>query len=401
MPCNNITGIALYLNPKIFFMFYNKRFSRWFFILSSVLIIALILWNTYVFFNQLKENERLKMQIWAEAQQELDRGMAGEGNISETALEVIRTNTTTPMILYTHKEESYIERNIDPVQVNTPEKIERLVAQFSSEYKPIDIKYNDEVLSTIYFGNSSLINKLKYYPASLIIIIVLFFLAIYFFYQTSKSAEQNKLWAGMAKETAHQIGTPLSSLVGWAEILKSENVNPEYITEMEKDIDRLETITARFSKIGSVPKLDRTDIVSETQTTFEYLKRRTSKMIAFKLEIPDEAVFVNLNPELYSWTIENLVKNGIDAMKGKGTICISISKNSKYALIHVSDTGKGIPKRDHAKIFTPGYTTKQRGWGLGLSLAKRIINEYHDGKIRVLKSSSEGTVMEIAIRIEE
>ncbi len=381
-------------------MFYSKRFSRWFFILTSVLIIGLILWNTYDFFNQLKENERLKMQVWAEAQQELDRGMAGEGNISETALEVIRSNTTTPMILYTHKEESYVDRNIDPDKVDSPEKIKKLVEQFSSEYKPIDIKYEGTVLSTIYFGNSSLINKLKYYPASLIIIIVLFFIAIYFFYKTAKSAEQNKLWAGMAKETAHQIGTPLSSLVGWAEILKTENVNPEYITEMEKDIDRLETITARFSKIGSVPKLDRTDIVAETKTTFEYLKKRTSKMIAFKLEIPNEAVFVNLNPHLYSWTLENLVKNGIDAMKGKGSILVSISKNSKYALIQVSDTGKGIPKKNFKKIFTPGFTTKKRGWGLGLSLAKRIISEYHDGKIRVLKSSSEGTIMEIAIRVE-
>jgi two-component system, sporulation sensor kinase D len=206
----------------------------------------------------------------------------------------------------------------------------------------------------------------------------------------------------MAKETAHQIGTPLSSLVGWAEILKTENVNPEYIIEMEKDISRLETITERFSKIGSIPKLEKKDLVAETKAAFDYLKRRHSKLIKFELTVPKESVFVLLNPQLYGWTIENLVKNGIDAMKGKGTISISIETNSKDALIHISDTGKGIPKRNFKKIFAPGHTSKKRGWGLGLSLSKRIISEYHNGKIRVLKSSTEqGTVMEIALRLDK
>ena len=204
----------------------------------------------------------------------------------------------------------------------------------------------------------------------------------------------------MAKETAHQIGTPLSSLVGWTEILKQENVNSSYISEIEKDVDRLKTITERFSKIGSTPTLTKMDIVSETRQSFDYLKSRTSKLIEFELHLPVNPVYVQLNSQLYGWTIENMVKNAIDAMKGKGRVTISIEATSKYARLLISDTGKGIQKRNYRKVFNPGYTTKTRGWGLGLSLVRRIIEEYHRGKIRVLKSSlGEGTTMEILLKI--
>ncbi len=385
-----------------FFMLRNKSLSRWGFILASLIVISLILWNTYIFFSQLKENEREKMEIWAVAQEELAQSQEDEGSpISETALNIIRSNSTTPMILHTLKEDNYEGRNIDEKILESDADIKAKIKQFSSEYEPLEVKYNEQVLSIIYFGNSPLINKLKYYPAALILIIFLFILAIYLFYKTSKSAEQNKLWAGMAKETAHQIGTPLSSLVGWTEILKSENINPEYIVEMEKDVSRLEMITDRFSKIGSVPKLEQHDLVEETKTSFQYLQKRSSKLIEFQLIVPKQPIYVNLNPQLFSWTIENLVKNGIDAMKGKGKITISITKNSKYALIQITDTGKGLTKSEFRRIFTPGYTTKKRGWGLGLSLAKRIIDEYHNGKIRVLKSvPNQGTTMEIALKTE-
>ncbi|AFL80898.1 histidine kinase [Aequorivita sublithincola DSM 14238] len=383
-------------------MLQKKTFSRWAFILASLLIVSLILWNTYIFFNQLKENERTKMEIWAVAQEELAQSLEGEGGaVSETALTIIRSNSTTPMILHTLKEDNYEGRNIDEAILNNDETLKNKISQFQSEYEPLEVKYNDQVLSVIYFGNSPLINKLKYYPAALILIIFLFILAVYLFYKTSKSAEQNRLWAGMAKETAHQIGTPLSSLVGWAELLKSENVNPEYIVEMEKDISRLETITDRFSKIGSIPKLEQHDLVEETKSTFYYLQKRSSKLINFELNVPEKPIYVQMNPQLFSWTIENLVKNGIDAMKGKGKITISIEKNSKLALVHIADTGKGLTKSEFRRIFTPGHTTKKRGWGLGLSLAKRIIEEYHNGKIRVLKSvPNQGTTMEIALKTE-
>tara|TARA_R110002124_G_scaffold120895_6_gene279052 strand:+ start:109887 stop:111044 length:1158 start_codon:yes stop_codon:yes gene_type:complete len=381
-------------------MLNKTALTRWLFIIVSIIIVSLILWNTYVFFNQLKENERSKMQLWATAQTEFQKEDLNEGN--EIVLQVLQSNTTTPMMVYSYNEDRYDARNIPENQWNTPEKIEKLILKFSSEYKPIDVSYKDEVLQTIYYGNSPIINKLKYYPAVLILILFLFITAIYFFNKTAKSAEQNRLWAGMAKETAHQIGTPLSSLVGWTEILKSENVNAEYLTEMEKDIDRLEMITNRFSKIGSVPTLKRKNIVEETQTSFEYLKKRSSKLIDFEIDLPEKPLYVALNSQLYSWTIENLVKNGIDAMKGKGTIRISLEHTNKHALIQISDTGKGISKRNHKKVFTPGFTTKKRGWGLGLSLVKRIIEEYHNGRIRVLKSSPDnGTTMEIALKLSK
>ncbi|MAP80216.1 MAG: two-component sensor histidine kinase [Aequorivita sp.] len=382
-------------------MLRNQSVSRWSFILASLIVVSLILWNTYIFFIQLKENERVKMEIWAVAQEELEQSQEDEGSpISETALTIIRSNSTTPMILHTLKEDVYQGRNIDPSILEDEKKIKKKIEQFTSEYQPLEIKSNEQVLSVIYFGNSPLINKLKYYPAALILIIFLFILAIYLFYKTSKSAEQNKLWAGMAKETAHQIGTPLSSLVGWTEILKSENVNPDYILEIEKDVSRLEMITDRFSKIGSVPKLEKHDLVEETKASFNYLQKRSSKLIDFQLNVTSQPIYVKLNPQLFSWTIENLVKNGIDAMKGKGVITITITTNSKFALLTISDTGKGLTKSEFRRIFTPGYTTKKRGWGLGLSLAKRIINEYHNGKIKVLKSApNQGTTMEIALKL--
>jgi two-component system, sporulation sensor kinase D len=364
----------------------NPAVMRWFYILASVLIISLIVWNTISFFNILKENERAKMQIWAAAH-------------GETALEVIRINTTTPMIVHVHGDDTYSGRNIDSLTLENDSVRTELIEQYASEYQPIQIYDGDQLLQTIYYGNSPIINKLKYYPAVLILIIFLFFAAIYFFNETAKSAEQNRLWAGMAKETAHQIGTPLSSLVGWTEILKTEQVNPEYIKEMEKDIHRLEVITDRFSKVGSIPKLEKTDIVSETQSHFDYLKARSSKLIDFQIEIPNDPIYVNLNPQLYGWTIENLVKNGIDAMRGKGTITLTITERSKKVLILISDTGKGIPKRKFQMIFKPGYTTKKRGWGLGLSLAKRIIEEYHRGKICVIKSTvGKGTTIGITLK---
>lgn len=389
-------------------MFRKRTFSRWGFILASIFVVTLILWNTYVFFNQLKENERTKMEIWAVAHEELAQAklasdqIGGEDAVNKIALTIIESNSTTPMILHTLKEDFYSGRNIDEKILLNENKLQKKIAQFRSEYEPLEVKYQDEIMAILYYGNSPLINKLKYYPAALILIITLFVLAVYLFYRTSKSAEQNQLWAGMAKETAHQIGTPLSSLVGWTEILKSERVNPEYIQEMEKDISRLEKITDRFSKIGSIPKLERRDLVLETKNTFHYLKKRSSKLIEFQLNIPESEIYVDLNPQLFSWTLENLVKNGIDAMKGKGKITISIEKNSKYARVHISDTGKSFAKSESRRIFTPGYTTKKRGWGLGLSLAKRIIEEYHKGKIHVLKSvPDQGTTMEIVLKYHE
>lgn len=373
----------------------------WFFTLLSIFIVSLILYNTYQFFTELKENERQKMQIWAAAQKEftqLDITSLDNNSDTQLILDIVVSNSSTPMLLHAKKEDSYSGRNIDEELLKDEAQVAALIEKFSSEYTPIDVSLDGSVIQTIYYGNSPIINKIKYYPAALILIIFLFFLALYFFYQTSKSSEQNRLWAGMAKETAHQIGTPLSSLVGWTEILKSEQVNPEYISEIEKDIDRLKTITDRFSKIGSVPNLEREDIVSETQKTFAYLTSRTSKLIEFNLVVPKKPIMVDLNSQLYSWTLENLVKNGIDAMKGQGVISARVVEHPRKVSIQIEDTGKGIPKKDQKRIFNPGFTTKKRGWGLGLSLSKRIIQDYHNGKIHVLKSiKNEGSIIEITL----
>ncbi|HZW77259.1 MAG TPA: HAMP domain-containing sensor histidine kinase [Flavobacteriaceae bacterium] len=382
-------------------MLRNRTLIRWAFILASLFIISLILWNTYNFFNHLKETEREKMEIWAQAYQELLSNDNSDFLVGEMVLTVIQSNATTPMILYGVKEHSYTEKNIKAKDFDSDKKRQRLVQKFESENTPIEI-YNEEgvLQQVLYYGNPPILNKLKYYPALLILILFLFILAIYLFYRTSKSAEQNRLWAGMAKETAHQIGTPLSSLVGWTEILKTEDVDQEYVLEMEKDIQRLETITNRFSKIGSIPDLEERDLVSETKAAFSYLEKRTSKLISFHFDLPEHSIPVFLNTELYSWTIENLVKNGIDAMKGKGTISVHITETPKFASVQITDEGKGLTKAEFKQIFHPGYTTKKRGWGLGLSLAKRIIEEYHRGKIRVVKSSpGAGTTIEMSFRI--
>ncbi len=376
----------------------NRNVIRWIIIVSSFVIISIILWNTYVFFQNFKAEERSKMKNWSFAQKELSTTQNLDDNVGELPFQIIRSNTTTPMIKVS-SDGSMDYNNINNEKAKDSLYLISLIEKFKKENNPIEIRYKDKVLSTLYYGNSPLLNKLKYYPLALMLIIFLFGAVAYFFYRSTKIAEQNKLWTGMAKETAHQIGTPLSSLVGWAEILKTENVNPEYILEIEKDIDRLETITERFSKIGSAPTLKTIDIVEATKTSYDYLKSRSSKLINFEIISPDNEILVMLNPQLFSWTIENLVKNGIDAMKGKGDLTLELKQLEKQVLINITDSGKGIPKSQFNKVFEPGFTTKKRGWGLGLSLAKRIIEDYHNGKIKVLNSEiGKGTTIQIILK---
>lgn len=302
-------------------------------------------------------------------------------------------------MILVNKDGSMKTNNISGILAKDTFYIRKQIQKFQNENTPISISDGQENLATLYYGNSEVLNKLKYYPLALLLIIFLFGAVIFFFFKTNKASEQNKLWAGMAKETAHQIGTPLSSLLGWNELLKAEKINPDITKEIEKDISRLETITERFSKIGSLPRLDEHDIVEQTREAYDYLKRRSSKLVHFSFSTKIEHLPVMLNPSLYHWTIENLVKNGIDAMKGKGSIAIEIMRDNKYVNIMVSDTGQGMPKSDYQTIFNPGVTSKKRGWGLGLSLVKRIVEEYHKGKIKVHSSSKEGTIMQISLKI--
>ncbi|WP_339875614.1 HAMP domain-containing sensor histidine kinase [Olleya marilimosa] len=392
-------------------MFFTKhrQLIRWIIIIASFAIISLILWNTYVFFQKFKAEERRKMQTWSYAQSDFlnsfKNGLDGEVN-NVTTFIITDSTSTTPMILVSPKGEISSFNNLDTLGIkNVDAFLRKSKLQFEKENNPIALSYfnnktnSDEAIGTLYYGNSPLLNKLKYYPLALLLIIVLFGAVVYFFYRSSKIATQNKLWSGMAKETAHQIGTPLSSLIGWTEILKGENTNPEYIKEIEKDISRLQTITERFSKIGSLPTLEKVDIVSETKEAYDYLKTRSSRLINFDIKLPEHPIYVNLNTQLYGWTIENLVKNAIDAMKGKGNLQVSITQLEQRVKITVTDTGKGISKNEFNTIFEPGYTTKKRGWGLGLSLAKRIVEDFHNGRIKVLNSEKgKGTTMQISLK---
>ncbi|RAJ13757.1 sensor histidine kinase [Arenibacter echinorum] len=376
----------------------KKKTSNLLLLIASFAIVSLILWNTNSFFKKFKEEERHKMEIWATAQSEF-LSLPVDADPGNLHIKIFQNNTSTPMILV-NKDSTIKVNNMPGIQKTDTAFIRGKINKFKAENKPISIEYKGENLATLYYGNSEVLTKLKYYPIALLLIIFLFGTVIYFLFKTNKTSEQNKLWAGMAKETAHQIGTPLSSLLGWNELLRAENINPEITKEIDKDISRLETITERFSKIGSLPILNEYDIVEETKNAYDYLKLRSSKLIHFSFNSQVDHVPVLLNKALYNWTIENLVKNGIDAMRGKGSIAIEIVPNGNWVKVLISDTGSGIPKKNFQTIFNPGVTSKKRGWGLGLSLVKRIVEEYHKGKIKVLTSTKDGTIMQITFKVK-
>ena len=381
-------------------MFSDRRnTTRWLIILVSFLIISLILWNTYTFFQIFKNEERLKMNLWAKAQKTLINADANTD--VELPLQIFSTNSSIPIIL-TENNKIINAVNIDEKIIASKSESAHFLADLKNENDPIVIQYAPGKFQKLCYGNSALLNKLKYYPIALVLIIVLFAALVYNFYRSTKMATQNKLWAGMAKETAHQIGTPLSSLIGWIELLKAENVAESTTQEIEKDIERLQTITDRFSKIGSEPKLENQDIIAATQETIDYLQSRFSKQVVFSFQAPELPVFVLFNATLHSWTIENLVKNAIDAMKGKGNLDLVLEQEGEWIQIKVSDTGIGIPKKQFKTIFEPGFTTKKRGWGLGLSLTKRIVEEYHKGRIKVVQSEiGKGSTIQLSYKKSE
>ncbi len=375
----------------------RRNLTRWFIIIASFFIVVLILWNTYNFFQIFKNEERAKMEFWASAQKTLAN--ANEFTDIELPFQIIQNNTTIPMIVTDSKDSIISHNNIDEAITNDNVALKKYFNSIKNDNQPIKMQLSEKNYQLVYYGNSPLLNKLKYYPVALLLIIILFGAVVYNFYRATKMATQNKLWAGMAKETAHQIGTPLSSLIGWLEILKLDNVEESTIVEIEKDINRLQTITDRFSKIGSEPVLEKRDIVEDTHKTIDYLQTRVSQQVSFSFKAPEYPIYVEINPALHSWTIENLVKNAIDAMKGKGSLNIVISELEDIVKISITDTGKGIPKNQFTKVFEPGFTTKKRGWGLGLSLTKRIVQEYHKGKIKVAHSEiGKGTTMQISYK---
>lgn len=356
-------------------------------------IVSLILWNTYSFFKKFKNDERIKMELFALSIERIGDLANLDKDISLESKVMGENNI--PCILTSANGTIREHHNLDPKRASDILYLTKQLRIMKNQNKPIEINYLGK-REYIYYRNSDLLTKLTYYPIALILILGLFLAVIYLFFNSSKIAEQNKLWTGMAKETAHQIGTPLSSLLGWVTILRGENLDQDYVDEIENDVKRLSTIANRFSKIGSLPKLENANIVEVTRNTFDYLESRSSKQTSFSFETSDDIINTNLNNELYGWVIENLIKNAIDAMEGKGKINLAIENSEEYIKILISDTGKGIPKSKFNAIFKPGFTSKKRGWGLGLSLSKRIIEDYHKGKIFVQKSElDKGTTFEI------
>ena len=381
--------------------FFSQNKIRPWVLLSVFAIVALILWNTNVLFQILKEEERIKMELWATAQQELIENSDLSRDYGILAFDVLQKIGVTPMIKVNTWGHIKDFKNIDWDVQRDPDslKLYNLLSKLKLENAPIAIRYKDVVNQTLYYGDSELLKKLQYYPLALLLIMALFAAVLFFFFQTSKASEQNRLWAGMAKETAHQIGTPLSSLMGWITLLKEQNIAPASVDEMEKDVDRLTVITERFSKVGSLPELHNHDVAQATEEAILYLKKRSSQLILWTWDVPLYEIRIPINLPLYSWTLENLIKNGIDAMKGQGSLTIELVERKTEVVVHVSDTGQGIAPKNVKRIFNPGFTTKQRGWGLGLSLVRRIIVDYHQGSVAVLKTEmGKGTTFEIRLK---
>lgn len=386
------------LSMKLLRILKNQLKNSWF--LFSFIIVALILWNTNRLFQNLSVEQRTKMELWAMAQEEYIQNK----NFSNLTFEVLQRSGINPMI-QVDKDGYIIEiRNIPWIEEKQDSaKLYKILSQLKKENEPIIIQYKDNtglmvVDQKLYYGDSEVLKKLQYYPLALLLIIFLFGAVLYFVFKTIKIAEQNKLWAGMAKETAHQIGTPLTSMMGWITLLKEKEKKSTPLLEIEKDIDRLKVITDRFSKVGSTPELSLWDIISTITQTVSYLQKRSSEHIVFELQLPEKAIIIPFNTQLISWTLENLIKNGIDAMKGKGTLKLRVNELKNHIEILISDTGLGMKKEIASKIFSPGFTTKSRGWGLGLSLAKRIVVDFHQGKLSMLKTTlGKGTQFQILL----
>ena len=345
------------------------------------------------------KEERKSVELWAEATQKLASADINSNQDITFLNDIIIRNTTIPIIITDSIGQIGDSRNIKFTDRNKDKVLTRELRRMKEENEPITISISETEKQYLYYRDSVLLENLKYYPVVQFGVIFLFILVAYLAFSTSRNAEQNQVWVGMSKETAHQLGTPISSLMAWVELLKMQNIDGNLIQEFEKDTQRLQKITERFSKIGSIPELLPTDVAETIRSTIEYLKTRSSGKVRFILDFdPDKSYNVPLNASLFSWVIENLCKNAIDAMNNAGTIQISITEKADQLFIEVADTGKGIAKAYFKTVFQPGFTTKKRGWGLGLSLAKRIVENYHKGKIYLKQSEiNKGSTFRIVL----
>ncbi len=339
---------------------------------------------------RLSREEQTRMEIWANATKELVR-MNEDCDITFVQ-QVIEANTTIPVVLVDAKGNVLSYRNIE---VQSEKELPALILDYKKKNAPIVINLGDNQIQRLYYGNSVLLTYLSYFPFIQLIAVFLFLVFVIWALLSTKKAEQNKVWVGLSKETAHQLGTPISSLMAWTEILKTKYPEDPLLFEMEKDVSRLRTIAERFSQIGSKTELELVNLNQALADTLQYLRTRLSKKVDIQLNMEDE-VFCHINISLFEWVIENLCKNAVDAMDGEGKINISLLSRGKEIRIDVADSGKGMTKKNMRKIFNPGFTTKKRGWGLGLSLAQRIVEDYHKGKIFVRKTEvGKGTVFRI------
>lgn len=360
---------------------------------------GITLWNTYKLIQRIEEDEKQQMELWGLAQQKLASSKDLSAPIDPLTFKFLTAENSIPMIVVDNQNRLLFSNNINQrkLRQDTLGYIQKLKEEFGKVHAPIEIKYKDSLSQKMYYGKSNLIYQLGYYPFAFLLIVVFISGLVYAYYKTNRQAVENKLWTGMAKETAHQLGTPISSLLGWLAILE-EDIDQKMFSQIKKDVKRLETINARFSKIGSLPNKSKTKISAVIYDITEYMQIRMPKDIVMEVDLIGEEKEVNINAELMNWVLENLIKNSIDSIRGKGKISIELSWE-KYAIISIQDSGSGIPKNLQRTVFEAGVTTKKRGWGLGLALAKRIVAQYHGGKLRLVKSSALGTCFEIQLPI--
>lgn len=371
----------------------SRSILKYVFIIFSIVIATASIFIIQVLVERLAAEERARMELWADATRELIRTDNPESDLSFVQ-KVIESNHTIPVVLTDDEGNVLFSRNIDDDEMQN----KTTIADFGFKHEPILVDFDDETKQYIYYDDSKLLRQLSYYPVVQIGVIVLFLLLMSLAFYTLQRAEQNKVWVGLSRETAHQLGTPISSLLAWNELLAMRYPDDELLGEMQKDIKRLEVIADRFSKIGSKPELQKIMLDEVLQSAINYMSLRVSNKVTFRYT-PVQNVQVKINPDLFGWVIENLCKNAIDAMDGIGEIRFDVTEKPRQVLLDVSDTGKGIAKSKQKTVFLPGYTTKERGWGLGLSLAKRIIQEYHKGKIFVKYSEvGVGTTFRIVLR---
>lgn len=375
----------------------NKILFRYLFVVIALLIVVASLIVSHFLVENLSKEERNKIEIWAEATKEMASN-AENMNMNLVA-QILKSNTTIPVILYDKKENFYTSANIDLPELDDQIFLKQRAESFKKRHEPIIIEA-EGFDQYIYYDDSYTLKQLQLYPYVQLGVLFIFMITAFFALFTTMRMEQDRLWVGLSKETAHQLGTPISSLLAWLEYLKLKETDQSIVRDMEKDVDRLQMITDRFSKIGSVPALESQNMVDIIHRSIAYLEKRISKKVVFIVELSDKPLYAQVNEPLLSWVIENLTKNAVDAMSGQGQIIYRLSEKGKFVSLDIQDTGKGIPKSKFRTIFNPGYTTKSRGWGLGLSLAKRIIESYHKGRIYV-KTSEIGVGTTFCIELKK